>query len=173
MILPRATDQLLLPVNPAFVLLSMILAFGFNLLPWGRLPGMPDMLALVLVFWTVYQPRKVGVGLGFVLGLLMDVHEGSRLGQHALAYTLMSFGAIAMHRRLQWFGPLAQALQVLPLFMLGKMVAVVARMATGGMFPGWTIMVGPVLESLLWPAAVLLLLAPQRRAPDPDDTRAL
>jgi rod shape-determining protein MreD len=169
----QRSDQLLLPVNPAFVLLSMILAFGFNLLPMGRQPAMPDLLALVLVFWAVYQPRKVGVGLGFVLGLFIDVHEGSRLGQHALAYSLMAFGAIAMHRRLQWFGPLAQAVQVLPLFVLGKLVSVVAGMMVGGEFPGWSIMMGPVIESLLWPAAVYLLLAPQRRAPDPDDTRAL
>ncbi len=173
MILPRSSDQLLLPVNPAFVVLSMMLAFGFNLLPLGRVAAMPDMLALVLVFWVVYQPRKVGVGVGFLLGLLMDVHEGARLGQHALSYTLMSFGAVTMHRRLLWFGPLPQALQVLPLLMAGKAVSVLARMSVGGMFPGWSIFLGPFFEALLWPAAVLLLLAPQRRAPNPDDTRPL
>jgi rod shape-determining protein MreD len=44
------------------------------------------------------------VGLAFVFGLLMDVHEGALLGQHALAYTLLSFVAITIHRRLTWFG---------------------------------------------------------------------
>jgi rod shape-determining protein MreD len=169
----QRSDQLLLPVNPAFVLLSMLLAFAFNLLPFGRAAAMPDLLALVLVFWAVYQPRRVGVGLGFVLGVFMDVHEGSRLGQHALAYSLMAFGAIAIHRRLQWFGPMAQALQVFPVFLVGTLVSVAARVMVGGSFPGWSILVGPVIESLLWPLAVLLLLAPQRRAPDPDDNRAL
>ncbi len=173
MILPRATDHLLLPVNPVFVVVTLALAFGINLLPLGRVPAMPDILALAVVFWAVHQPRLVGVGVGFILGLLMDVHEGARLGQHALSYTLMSYGAIAMHRRLLWFGPLAQALQVLPLLFAGKLLSLMARMAVGGMFPGWSILLGPVFEALLWPLAVFLLLAPQRRPPDPDETRPL
>lgn len=173
MFLPRTSDQLLLPVNPVFVALSLLVAFGVNLLPLGRLAGMPDLLAVALAFWSVHQPRKVGVGIAFVCGLLMDVHEGARLGQHALSYTLLSFGGIAMHRRLLWFGLLAQAVQILPLFVLAKFVSMVARMAVGGMFPGWTVLLGPVFEALLWPVASLLLLAPQRRAPDPDETRPL
>jgi len=173
MLLPRSSDQLLLPVNPVFIGVTLLLAFGFNLLPFGRVAGAPDLLAVVLVFWGVHQPRKVGVGLAFAFGLLMDVHEGARLGQHALSYTLLSYGAIAIHRRLLWFGVLEQALQVLPLFVLGKLVSLVARVAVGGMFPGWSVMLGPLFEALLWPVVTLLLLAPQRRPPDPDATRPL
>ena len=173
MLLPRATDQLLLPVNPVFVAVTLLLALGANMLPLGRLPGTPDWLAIVLVFWNVHQPRKVGLGLAFLFGLLMDVHEGARLGQHALAYTLLSYGAISFHRRLLWFGPLAQAVQILPLFVVAKLASVLARLAVGGMFPGWTVMLSPLFEALLWPMATLLLLAPQRRAPDPDQTRPL
>ena len=95
MIMPRGSDQLLLPVNPFFIAFTLLLALGFNLLPLGRQPALPDLLALVLVFWNVHQPRRVGVGVAFVFGLLMDVHEGALLGQHALAYTLLSFGAIS------------------------------------------------------------------------------
>jgi rod shape-determining protein MreD len=173
MMLPHTNDQLLLPVNPVFVAVSLLACFGFNLLPMGRVPAMPDLLALALVFWSVHQPRRVGVGIAFVFGLLMDVHEGSRLGQHALSYTLLSFGAITIHRRLLWFGPLAQAVQVLPLLLLAKLVSLLARMAVGGMFPGWSVMLAPLFEAMLWPLATMLLLAPQRRAPDPDETRPL
>ncbi len=60
---------------------------------------MPDFVALVLLFWNVHQPRKVGMGIAFFLGLLMDVHNASLLGEHALAYTLLSYGAITIHRR--------------------------------------------------------------------------
>ena len=90
--------------------------FAFNLVPLGRMPAMPDFLALVLVFWNVHQPRRVGVGVAFLFGLLMDVHDGAVLGQHALAYTLLSFFAITIHRRLLWFTVPSQALQILPLF---------------------------------------------------------
>jgi hypothetical protein len=40
-------------------------------------------------------------------------------------------------------------------------------------FPGWTLLAAPALEALLWPVASLLLLAPQRRAPDRDENRPL
>ena len=173
MIMPRGSDQLLLPVNPFFIALTLLGAFGLNLLPLGRVPALPDALALVLVFWNVHQPRRVGVGWAFLFGLLMDVHEGALLGQHALAYTLLSFGAIAIHRRLLWFGLAQQALQVLPLFFVAHVVAMIVRLAAGGMFPGWWMLVAPLAEAALWPLAVLLLLAPQRRAPDPDENRPL
>ncbi len=173
MIMPRGTNQLLLPVNPFFIALSLLLALGFNLLPVGRQPAMPDLLALALVFWNVHQPRRVGVGLAFVFGLLMDVHQGALLGQHALAYTLLSFVAITIHRRLLWFGVVEQALQILPVFFAAHGVALAVRMLVGGMFPGWGLLLAPIFEALLWPLATVLLLAPQRRAPDPDQNRPL
>lgn len=173
MIMPRGSNQLLLPANPFFIGLSLLLALGFNLLPLGRHAALPDLLALVLVFWNVHQPRRVGVGVAFVFGLLMDVHQGALLGQHALAYTLLSFVAITIHRRLLWFGVVEQALQIVPLFYAAHLVSLAVRLIAGDMFPGWGILVAPALESLLWPVVTVLLLAPQRRAPDPDQNRPL
>ena len=173
MIMPRSADQLLLPVNPVFVGFTLLFAFALNIVPLGRVPAMPDFLALVLVFWNVHQSRRVGVGLSFFFGLLMDVHDGAVLGQHALAYTLLSFFAITIHRRLLWFSLPEQALQILPLFAAAHLVSLAARLVVGGMFPGWSMMLAPVAEALLWPLLVWLLLAPQRRAPDPDQNRPL
>ena len=109
MIMPRG-DTLLLPANPLFVWLTLVLAFVFNLVPLGRVPAMPDFLAVVLVFWNVHQTRRIGVGVAFLFGLAMDVHDGAVLGQHALAYTLLSFFATTIHRRLLWFTVPSQAL---------------------------------------------------------------
>ena len=173
MIMPRGSDQLLLPVNPLFIAFTLAMAFGFNLLPVGRQPAMPDLLALSLVFWNVHQPRRVGVGWAFLFGLLMDAHQGALLGQHALAYTLLSFAGISIQRRMLWFGVVEQALQILPVFLVVHLVSLAVRMAAGGMFPGWSLLLAPVFEALLWPVVTLLLLAPQRRAPDPDQNRPL
>ncbi|KNZ33291.1 MAG: rod shape-determining protein MreD [Methylibium sp. NZG] len=167
------SDQLLLPVNPWFLALTLMLAFAFNLVPVGRVPWLPDFVAIALVFWNVHQPRRVGVGVAFLLGLAMDVHDGAVLGQHALAYTLLSFLAITIHRRLTGFTPLSQMFQVLPLFFAAHAVSLMVRMFAGGMFPGWSILLAPVFEALLWPVADWLLLAPQRRAPDRDQNRPL
>jgi rod shape-determining protein MreD len=173
MIMAGNSDQLLLPVNPWFLALTLLLAFAFNLVPLGRAPAMPDFVAVTLVFWNVHQPRRVGVGVAFLLGLLMDVHDGAVLGQHALAYTLLSFFAITIHRRLLWFAVPSQTVQILPLFLAAHAVALIVRMIAGGMFPGWELLLAPIFEALLWPVATWLLLAPQRRAPDPDQNRPL
>ena len=173
MIMPRGSDQLLLPVNPFFIALTLLAAVLLEMLPIGRHPAAPDLLALVVVFWNVHQPRRVGVGLAFNFGLVMDVHQGAVLGQHALAYTLLSYFAITIHRRVLWFGVGAQALHVLPLFVAAHLVSLLARLVVGGMFPGWQILLAPLFEAALWPIVVLLLLAPQRRAPDPDENRPL
>ena len=173
MIMPRGSDQLLLPVNPFFIALSLLAALAFNLLPLGRQPALPDLLAVTLAFWAVHQPRRVGVGLAFMFGLLMDVHQGALLGQHALAYTLMAFVSLALSRRLTWFTLAQQALQVLPLFVATHTVSLLIRLAVGDLFPGWSMFIAPLVEAALWPVVTLLLLAPQRRAPDPDENRPL
>ena len=173
MIMPRGADQLLLPVNPFFLWFTLFAALVCNMLPFGRIAAQPDILAIVLVFWNVHQPRRVGIGVAFFFGLLVDVHQGSVLGQHAEAYTLLSYLAITMHRRLLWFGLGEQALQILPVFMLTHAVSLVVRLLACGSFPGWTLLLAPVFEALLWPVVSWLLLAPQRRAPDPDAQRPL
>ena len=134
---------------------------------------MPDFVALVLVFWSIHQPQRVGIGVAFVFGLCMDVHQTALLGQHALAYTALSFFAITIHRRLLWFTVPSQALQVLPLFVLAHAIELAIRMLAGDVFPGFTVLLAPALEALLWPVISVLLLVPQRRAPDPDANRPL
>ncbi|MBA4214169.1 MAG: rod shape-determining protein MreD [Polaromonas sp.] len=173
----RPGQQLLLPANPAFIWFSLLSALMFNMLlnmgVWGRSAWVPDLLAVTLVFWSVHQPLRIGVGVAFVFGLAMDVHQGALLGQHALAYTVLGFLAISMHRRLLWFGVPNQAVQVLPLFVAAHVLELLVRMASGGSFPGLPYFIAPVLASALWPVVSVLLLAPQRRAPNPDDNRPL
>jgi rod shape-determining protein MreD len=173
----RPGQRLLMPVNPAFVWLTLLLALLahmlMNMLLWGRAAWAPDLLSLVLVFWTVHQTRRVGMAVAFVAGLLVDVHQAGLLGQHALAYVVLSYIAIMVHRRLRWFSVTEQALQVFPLFALAHAVQVLLSLLVGGGWPGWWVLLAPVAEALLWPLVSVLLLAPQRRAPDPDENRPL
>ncbi len=166
-------DQLLLPANPFFIGFTLLLALGLMMMPIGRHAAAPDLLAVVLAAWVVHQPRRVGVGVGFVFGLLIDVHSGALLGQNALAYTLLAFFSITVHRRLLWFSLPEQAVQILPLFALTHAVSLTTRLIAGGMLPGWWILAAPVAEAVLWPPVVWLLLAPQRRAPVRDANRPL
>jgi rod shape-determining protein MreD len=166
-------EDVLLPANRAFIVFSFCAAFLFNLLPWGAALPVPDFIALTLVFWSLYQPRRVGIGAGFMLGLLMDVHAGSLLGEHALAYSLLAYGAISLHRRLPWFGPLGRMLHLLPLFLAAQVCTLLVRLLTGDALAGWTYFLPSLTATLIWPLAERLLTAPQRRAVERDDTRPL
>ncbi|MEP6723969.1 MAG: rod shape-determining protein MreD [Variovorax sp.] len=173
MIMRPGQQQLLLPVSPLFMWGSLFLALVIDMLPLGRIAWMPDVLALAIVFWSVHQPTRIGIGVAFVFGLCMDVHQSAMLGQHALSYTTLSFLAIMIHRRLLWYPVASQALQLLPLFALSHLIELAIRMVGGGLFPGWNLLLAPALETALWPLASLLLLAPQKRTPEPDANRPL
>ena len=173
MIMRPGQQQLLLPVSPLFMWGSLFLALVIDMLPLGRIAWMPDVLALAIVFWSVHQPTRIGIGVAFVFGLCMDVHQSAMLGQHALSYTMLGFLAIMIHRRLLWYPVVSQALQLLPLFALSHLIELAIRMVGGGVFPGWNLLLAPALETALWPLASLLLLAPQKRTPEPDANRPL
>lgn len=164
---------ILLPVSPAFIATSLAGAFLLNLLPWGGWIGVPDFVALVLIFWSIHQPRKVGIGIAFLMGLLMDVHDASLLGENALAYTLLSYFAIMIHRRVLWFSPLTQALHVLPLLLVMQAVQLVIQYLVSGKFPSWFYFIESLTTVALWPVVSWMLLAPQRRAINRDDTRPI
>ncbi|HEU0204084.1 MAG TPA: rod shape-determining protein MreD [Burkholderiaceae bacterium] len=164
---------LLQPVNPWFIWLTLIGAFLMNLVPWGAVAWVPDFLALALVFWNVHQPRRVGIGAAFVFGLLMDVHDGALFGEHALAYTLLSYGAISLHRRILWFPLAAQSVHVLPLLVVAQVASLLIRLWVGGAFPGWSYFLESLVGGLLWPVITWVLLAPQRRPIDRDQTRPI
>ena len=164
---------ILLPVSPLFIAFSLVCAFMLNLLPWGRWVGAPDFVALVLVFWGIHQPRKVGIGIAFCMGLLMDVHDATLLGENALAYTLLSYLAIMIHRRVLWFPLVTQAMHVFPLLLLTQAIQVMVRFFVTGRFPGALVFIESVIAVALWPVITWLLLAPQRRAVDKDHTRPI
>ncbi len=172
----RSGQQLLLPANPLFIWGSLLVAMLLNFVmatALGRSAWTPDILALVLVFWAVHQPLRIGIGAAFFFGVGMDVQQAALLGQHAWSYAAMCFGAIAMNRRLLWFSVPSQALQVLPLFAAAHALQLAVRMLGGGVFPGFELFLAPALEALLWPLISIILLAPQRRAPDRDANRPL
>ena len=170
----QAPKQVLRPVSPVFIWVTLAAGLGMDLLPWGRTPLVPDFLALALVFWNVHQPRRVGMGASFLFGLLIDVHDGALFGEHALAYTLLSYGAIALHRRILWFPVLSQSLFVLPLLLLAQIASAAVRLWVGGASGNWWVgLTESAVGALLWPLVNWLLLAPQRRPISRDDTRPL
>jgi rod shape-determining protein MreD len=129
--------------------ITFIVAIALDMLPWGKWL-LPNFVALILVFWNVFQPRRVGVALAWLLGIITDVHQGSLLGQHALAYSILSYGAIALHRRLLWYSLKGQALQLFPLFFLANLSVMLVSLFFSGITPSWTYLVAPMLTAACW-----------------------
>lgn len=173
MIMP-AGKPLLLPVNPRFIALSLVLALLLQMLLglWQQ-HWLPDLLQGVLAFWLVYQPRRVGLVWAFVLGLVLDVHEGALLGQNALAYVVMAYLAGRLNRRVLSFPLREQPVQVAPMFVAASLVEWTSRLVASGLWPHWSQLFQPILQTLLWPVLAALLLTPQRRPYERDDIRPL
>ena len=173
----RSGQQLLLGAKASFIFSSLLLAFALNIFQsivfLDNAAWAPDWLAVVLGFWCVHQPRRIGFAWAFALGLLLDVNNGALLGEHALAYSCLAYIANLMHRRLLWFAISSQALHVIPLFLFPCLVSSSIRLMLGGDFPGISLIIPPFLQAALWPVASVLLLLPQKRAPDTDAHRPI
>ena len=154
---------ILQPARASTIVASFALALFLNFLPWRDLRVVPDFVALVLLFWCIRQPRLVGLGIAWSLGLVTDAGNGVLLGQHALAYSLLAFLGIWFSRRILWFGSGLQALHVGALLLTAQGVSLLVRVVAGNDFPGWAMFIGPLAGAVLWPLVSWLLLLPQRR----------
>src|SRR6266404_2437888 len=157
-----SSSQILLPVRLSTIIGSFAAALFLNFLPWRDLRLVPDVVALVLAFWCVRQPRLVGLGVAWTLGLMSDAGNGVLLGQHALAYSVLAFLSVWLSRRILWFGTMLQSLHIALILLVTQAAVLLVRLAAGDQFPGWPIVVGPLAGAILWPVTWLLLL-PQRR----------
>ncbi len=175
---PRATtfgsarpEEILRSVNPWFILLTFFLGFLGNVAPASGLTLMlrPDFLALVILYWCIQEPRYVGVGVAWTLGLAMDVGDATVFGQHALAYAVLAYGAEYFRRRVQRFPLWQQAPQVGVLLLVCAAIVLLVRVVGGAPLPRWTYIVSPIVGALLWPFLSVLLQWPQRPTRSPGE----
>jgi rod shape-determining protein MreD len=157
-------EEILRPVNSWFVLFTLLFGLVANILP---LSGMvlvlrPDFLALVLLFWCIREPRLIGVGIAWFLGLMMDVADGTLFGQHALAYAVLAYAAEYFRRRVLRFPLWQQAAQVAVLLLLCSGLVALVRIVGGAPLPRWSYAVGSLTGALLWPVLTVVLQWPQR-----------
>src|SRR5258708_19233151 len=92
---PSARGAMSLPASLGLIFFSFVFAYLLSVLPWSGtwLLARPDFILLVLMFWSLQEPRAIGQGMAFMLGLLVDVSDSMPLGQHAFAHVIAPFGA--------------------------------------------------------------------------------
>ena len=163
---PLARDVMKGPASGGLVFFSILGAFLLSVLPWSGtwLLAKPDFVLIVLMFWTVHEPRSIGQGIAFMLGLLVDVSDSMLLGQHALAYVVAVFGAQVLRVRILSFHLPEQTLHILGLTVTASLVTLALNLLLGADFPGWAYLVSPVFTAFIWgPVSGLLFSGALRR----------
>lgn len=147
------------PVSGQFIAMSLFAALMMDLLPWQgvALLARPDFVLLLLLYWVIHQPLRIGMAAAWGLGIIMDVADGALLGQYALSYTVTIFLALILHRRIQAFGLWPQALHVGVLLLASQLLTLLAHLASGASFIGWGYFLATISGTLLWPALGLLV----------------
>lgn len=123
----------------------------------------PEWPVLVLIYWGLALPQRIGVGVGWLTGLLVDVLKGGLLGQHALALSVVMFLTLNLHQRIRVYPLWQQALSVLMLNGLYQLLVLWFDGITGQSPKGWEYWMPSLTGMLLWPWVFLLLRDLRRR----------
>jgi rod shape-determining protein MreD len=143
----------------ATILISFILALllqMFALPDWAQ-SLRPDWVALVLIYWCIALPERVGVGVGWFAGLILDVSNGALLGQNALTLAIVAYLALRLHQRIRLFPLWQQSVSVLLLITLHLMLVLWIKGAVGQSTETWAYWLPALTSMLLWPPVYIVL----------------
>ncbi len=140
-------------------LMTVVIAMGLRIVPFS--PGLdqfnPDWVLLVLIYWSLALPDRVGVFNGWLMGLLTDVLTGRLLGQYALIYSLICYFCVKLHKRIRHYPIPQQSVFVFFCLLLAQLIVFwIESMQTSNrlQIAFWY----PVLSgTLFWPVVYLLL----------------
>ena len=126
-------------------------------LPLWAHQARPDIPLLVLIYWSMALPDRIGIFAAVVLGIIVDALTSSLLGQHALAYALAIYIVLIMHKRLRLMPMWQQALTVLFILYIERVVAALILGITDGLFPDMLFWLSPLIGMFLWPWIFIIL----------------
>ncbi|GMR08381.1 MAG: rod shape-determining protein MreD [Gammaproteobacteria bacterium] len=141
------------------LLTSFLLALMLVMLPlpdWAT-PFRPEWLAMVLIYWCLAIPERVGIGIAWSLGLFLDVSSGAILGQYALSYATMAFFTLKLHQRIRVFPLWQQAMTVMFLIIMHQVIVLWVKGIIGQSINTLAYWLPSVVSMLLWPWLFLLL----------------
>ncbi|WJW75932.1 rod shape-determining protein MreD [Thiohalobacter sp. IOR34] len=139
------------------VTLLIALLLGIVPLPEGLRAWRPDWALLALLYWSLALPQRIGVGIGWLTGLLQDVLTGTLLGQHALAYAVAVYLVIKLHQRIRLYPLWQQSLSILVLLTLAQLLMLWINGIIGRPIHAWLYWVPSLVGALLWPLVFSLL----------------
>ena len=119
--------------------------------------GRPLWLAMLLTYWVLLLPERVGMVTAWLLGLAQDVLYGNLLGQNALILGLITFLVLSLHQRLRMFPAWQQCLVLVVVYGLAQLLQLWLNALTGNRPPTLTFLLPALVSALLWPWVYALL----------------
>lgn len=147
------------------IFITFLVALLLAVLPmpgWSQF-ARPEWLVMVMVYWIVALPERFGVGWAWCAGLILDVMQGTPLGQNALGMVVVAYIMINLHRRMRMFPLLQQSFFVFVVVGLYQMIGLWVKSATGQAVPDLSFLLPTVVSAVLWPWLFVILRDVRRR----------
>jgi len=146
------------------ILLSFAAAFVLLMIP---LPDnlaiyRPEWLTLMLIYWCMALPHRVGIFSGWFLGFLLDIHMGSILGQHAITLAIIAYLAYRLHARIRIYPLLQQSLIILLLVSVSQIILLWISGIVSQPPTDWSYWMHSLTSMLVWPWLFYLMRAVRR-----------
>nr|WP_136255322.1 rod shape-determining protein MreD [Halomonas niordiana] len=144
---------------------TLLLALCLQVMPLADkwLMWRPDWLGLMLIYWCMVMPQRVGVFYGFILGILLDLIEGSPLGLNALALSLLAFLIALVYQRMRAYSLVQQAVLIVVLLGIVQLVEQWLMTLFGPFSIHLAFLLPSLIGALLWPWLFTMLQALRRR----------
>lgn len=147
------------------IFVTVLLALILTIMPLPAIisPWRPEWTALVLIYWALALPNRVGVGIAWCVGILQDVLQATVLGAHGLIFALIVYLTIQLYQRMRLVPIWQQMITVFVLLLINRMLLLWIRGVMGSADVGWQFWTPAITSTLIWPLIFLLLRAVRRR----------
>jgi rod shape-determining protein MreD len=141
------------------IVLTLVVALWLSIVPlppwaqWGR----PEFVAMVVLYWMMAMPERIGIGSAWLLGLVQDIVEGSVLGEHALALAVLAYLVLNLYQRMRMFTPLQQAAVIFVFIGMHQLLCHWVQALAGASSSSLLLLMPALISALLWPLLALLL----------------
>ena len=141
------------------ILVTIVVALMLTIMPLPDLaqPFRPDWVAIVLIFWAMQLPRTWSVGTAWIVGIVLDVAQGTLLGQHALALTVIVFITIRIHLLMRVFPILQLTATVMSLLVIYQFLLFWINGVAGVSAPAINYWAPVISATVLWPFIYMFL----------------
>lgn len=145
-----------------FTLALALLLDTVSFYPWYNWVR-PDFTLMVMVYWIIAMPERMGVFVAAVIGLFQDGLTASFIGEHVIAYSVIGSISVLAYQRLRVYDVWQQAGFLFLLIGLSNLIQYWISMLTSSSNNGWWFLLSAFISALLWPWLMIMLRAFRRQ----------